>query len=237
VRYPDDPPEILDSWYAVFYFTVAFISDEKRERRVVASVNLWSNQAVPELAERIQHLPILPPWTEPRQYAAMMSVTEAYEVACGSVKEQATREAAQYQTRVRRRFGVEFARMSGYYERVVRELRQRQQREADHDRVDTLEQRIEATLAEREGKLRDLGQKSHLRVRARLTSACLLSQPKSYFKVIVDRKTNTRELTLAYDALLQRLELPVCESCRQETSYVHVTAECGFLCRACGEAS
>lgn len=233
VRYPSAPPQIRDAWYAVFNFTATFLSDEKRERRYVVPVNLWSNQLSMQLAERMPHLPILPAWTGRRRNAEKMPLDGAYEVACRAVKEFAAREAEQYQTRVRKRFDIEFARMSGYYEQVAGELRQRQERETDEERIETLEQRIGATLAEREGKLRDLGEKYHLRVRARLTSGCLLSQPKSFFKLFVDRKAKTRALTLVYDSLLERLELPVCEACHRETSHVHVSTECEFLCRSC----
>jgi hypothetical protein len=96
-----------------------------------------------------------------------------------------------------------------------------------------LAQKIESVQRERERKLRELGDTYGMRVRARLSSARCLWQPKAFFKVSIDRGSITRTLLLAYDGLLERLELPTCESCRCETRRLWASPSATLLCPAC----
>ncbi len=98
---------------------------------------------------------------------------------------------------------------------------------------DSLSQKIESAQRERERKLRELGENYGIRVRARLSSARCLWQPKAFFKVLIDRGATTRTLVLAYDGLLERLELPTCESCGQETGRLWASASARLVCPAC----
>ena len=97
----------------------------------------------------------------------------------------------------------------------------------------SLSQKIESAQRERERKLRELGETYGIRVRARLSSARCLWQPKAFFKVLIDRGSSTRALVLAYDGVLERLELPTCESCGQETSRLWASSSARLVCPAC----
>ncbi len=96
-----------------------------------------------------------------------------------------------------------------------------------------LAQKVEAARRERERKLRELGETYGIRTRARLASVRCLWQPKAFFKLLIDRGSITRTLTLAYDGLLERLEPPSCESCREETTRLRATSEARLLCPEC----
>ncbi len=94
-------------------------------------------------------------------------------------------------------------------------------------------QKIESAQRERERKLRELGETYGIRVRARLSSARCLWQPKAFFKVLIDRGSSTRALVLAYDGLLERLEPPTCESCGRETGRLWASSSARMICPAC----
>jgi hypothetical protein len=99
--------------------------------------------------------------------------------------------------------------------------------------TDSLSQKIESVQRERERKLRELGETYGMRVRARLSSARCLWQPKAFFNVQIDRGSSTRTLVLAYDGVLERLELPACESCGRETSRLWASPSARLLCPVC----
>lgn len=101
--------------------------------------------------------------------------------------------------------------------------------------TDVLSHKVESARRERERKLRELGETYGMRVRARLSSVRCLWQPKAFFKVHIDRGSSTRTLVLAYDGVLERLELPGCESCGRETTRLSASPIARLLCPACAE--
>ena len=232
VRYDESDPDVRCSYSVQFNFKVSFLSDERRERCYVIPVNLWSNQVNLALVE---HLAAATADERPAALADAPSVpvSQAYATAQLALRRLVGEEIARHQDRSRKRFGVEYLRISDYYAQVTRELESRR-RDGDEDRTRVLEGKLEAARAERERKLRELGEKYRLRLHARLTSARLLAQPKTFFRLLIDRGATTRTLTLAYDSLLGRLEPPVCEACHAETTRVHVSAQARLLCAGCG---
>ena len=235
VRYDTAEPDILRCHYAQFHFKVTFLSEERRERLYVVPINLWSNQPNPLLAERLPTLALEETPSLDLLEAPRVSAEESYATARRALREQMGEEIARHQERIRKRFAVEFGRIRDYYAQAIQESQRRREREGDEGRAEALAQKIAAAEAERERKLRELGETYRLRLRARLTSVRLLSQPKTFFKLFLDRGQTTRTLTLAYDSVLERLEPPVCESCRRETTRIHVAPEARLLCPACAQ--
>jgi hypothetical protein len=232
VRYDAGDPVVLRSYTVQFNFKVSFLTDERRERLYIVPVNLWSNQANLPLVE---HLAAASPAGAPPDSlpdAARVPISDAYATAQRALRRLVVEEIARHQDRIRKRFGVEYLRIGDYYEQVARELESRR-RDGDEGRARVLEAKLEAARAERQRKLHELGEKYHLCLSAKLTSARLLSQPKTFFRLLIDRGPTTRSLTLAYDSLLGRLEPPVCEACHEETTRVHVSQQVRFLCSAC----
>lgn len=232
VRHEGSDPDVRCSYSVQFNFKVSFLSDERRERCYVIPVNLWSNQVNLALVE---HLAAASAGERPAGFpdAPSVPVSAAYATAQLALRRLVGEEIARHQDRVRKRFSVEYLRISDYYEQVTREL-ERRRRDGDGDRTQALEGKLEAARAECQRKLRELGEKYRLRLHARLTSARLLAQPKTFFRLLIDRGATTRTLTLAYDSLLGRLEPPVCEACHAETTRVHVSAQARLLCAGCG---
>lgn len=232
VRYEGSDPDVRCSYSVQFNLKVSFLSDERRERCYVIPVNLWSNQVNLALVE---HLAAAEAGERPARFpdAPSVPVSAAYATAQLALRRLVGEEIARHQDRSRKRFSVEYLRISDYYEQVTRELESRR-RDGDQGRTRALEGKLVAARAERERKLRELGEKYRLHLHARLTSARLLAQPKTFFRLLIDRGATTRTLTLAYDSLLGRLEPPVCEACHAETTRVHVSAQARMLCAGCG---
>lgn len=234
LRFSADEPDILNDAYVQFNFRVTFFSDERRERLYSTPVSLRTNRASLLLAERLpvlQMAEIQAPWPD----APRCSVQEAYATARATLGAQIQEETDRRKALIHKRFAVEAARVSDYYTQLAQDLERRAEREADPARTAALSQKVEAARSERERKLRELGETYHLRVRAQLTSARLLTQPKSFFNVQVDRGQATRTLTLVYDSVLERLEPPLCDHCHREATRLHVSHAGEILCVACAE--
>ncbi len=262
-RHEYDEPEVRLSATAQFDFRVAFLSEERRERLYVVPVNLFSNQVQPLLAERLAGLTVQAEPAVRFPEAPMVRIQTAYETACRALSRRVAEEAARHQVRVAQRFAVELARISDYYGKAIADLERRRVREprraaagavgreapargardtapaaggepdATAASFDTLSHKIRSVQGERERKLRELGETYGLRVRARLSSVRCLWQPKAFFNLQIDRGSSTRTLVLAYDGLLERVELPSCESCGRETDRLSASPPARLLCPEC----
>ncbi len=236
-RYQDAEAEVCLSASVQFDFKVVFLCEERRERVYVVPVNLFSGQVDLELAARLPGLPIEDSaegrWPE----AQMISVESAHQTASEALRRLVREEAARQQVRVGRRFAVEFARIRDYYADAIAGLERRRDREQRRTvalaKMDVFAQKLEAAGGERERKLRELGETYGIRTRARLASARCLWQPKVFFKLLLDRGSATRSLTLAYDGLRERVELPDCDACRQPTASLRASSTAQLLCPSC----
>lgn len=253
-RYQDDAAEVRLAAIAQFDFKVTFVSEERRERIYVVPVDLCSGQPHPDLAARLPGLAITPDAGTVAPEAPTVPVETAYQTAQWMLRQLVMDEASRQQVRAGRRFAVEAARIGEYYERAIESLERRRERERLHSpeamtaaraapephegaaipsRADGLAHKIEAARAERERKLRELGETYKVRARALLASARWLWQPKVFFQVMLDRGSVTRSLTLVYDGLLERLELPLCETCRTPTARLRASSTARLQCPTC----
>ncbi len=238
-RYEQDEADVMLSATTQFDFKVMFFSEERRERQYVVPVNLFSNQVQSLLTERLAGLTIESEPVAKLPEVGLVAIETAYQTACDALRRMVAAEAARQQVRVTQRFGVEFARISNYYGEVIAELERRRERElrraVEAASKAALSHKIESAQRERERKLRELGETYGIRVRARLSSVRCLWQPKAFFKLLIDRGSSTRTLVLAYDGLLERLELPVCDSCRCETNRLWASPTAQLLCPKCAK--
>ena len=238
VRHDGNEPDVLDTRYAQFNFRVTYLSDEKREQCHTIPVNLWSGHVNLALAGRLEEPPTADPDGLQRPEAPAIPVEQAYATAREALQQCVGVESRHHRDRIEKRFGVEFARVSGYYDQIAHDLRLRRRAAepaADPAAEDGLARKLHAAQVERQRKLQELGEKYRLRTHARLTSARILVQAKTYFTLLLDRGSATRRLVLCYDSWLERLEPPACESCRMGTTRVHVTPDARMLCPSCAE--
>lgn len=234
VRHDGSEPDVLDTRYAQFNFRVTYLSDEKREQCHTIPVNLWSGQVNHALAERFEALSTADLDGVQRLEVTAVPVEQAYATAREALRQWVGDESRHHRDRIEKRYGVEFARVSGYYDQIAHDLRLRRRPDAPAAE-DVLARKLHAAEAERQRKLQELGEKYRLRTYARLTSARILVQAKTYFTLLLDRGAVTRRLMLCYDSWLERLEPPACEHCRAGTIRVHVTSDARMLCPSCAE--
>ncbi len=235
VRHDAGSPDVLDARYAQFNFRVTYLSDEKRERLYSIPVNLRSGHVNLRLAARLDGSAPDDPNETHRPEAAAIPMRHAYAAAQDGLRRLVDGESCDRRVRVENRFGVEFVRVNEYYDQIVKDLQLRRLGN-DSEAAERLAQKLSGTEAERARKLHELGEKHRLHVLARLTSACIMVQAKTFFTVLLDRGATTRHLQLCYDSWLERLELPTCEGCHAETARVHVATDARLLCGACSEA-
>jgi hypothetical protein len=237
-RYFDNEITMMQAATMQFDFKVAFVSEERRERIYSVPVNGVSGHFDAALAARLNELPISDESDVALPSAPRVSVPTAYEAARHALSQMVEADAARQQQRVRRRFAVELARTRDYYAGVIQSLERRRNRERRNaagpgSGIAGLERKIAAAREERERKLRELGDSYGIRTRARLASVRLLWRPKVFFRLTIERGTAVRSLTLVYDGLTERLELPACDACRKPAARLRATSSAQLLCPDC----
>lgn len=229
----DGDAEVRLAWYAQFNFSVAYVSDGVREMLYVVPVNLWSNQANWDLAERLAGLPVVSETPEGIPETPRVPLKTAYATAQSVLREVVAAEALRQQQQKASELTTQFEHIREPFSQKIARLQKRQEKQTEEAQKEKLSRKVEALRTEEERRLQELAKKHRLETRASLVSARLLSQPKTFFDLQLDRGAATRTLALAYDPLLERVEPPGCEGCRRETTRIHFTESSKLLCDAC----
>jgi hypothetical protein len=148
---------------------------------------------------------------------------------------------------LRRRRQREFAQLREYYEVIDQEIRARARRalKRKDDAALTAERsRLEATAQAFRSRAADLVDRYRVRVRLEPILAVVCTLPVHLVTTRVHRRSASRTLPLAWNAIDRLLELPRCDGCGTGTSVaslcderVHVLcAGCQRLCETCGRA-
>jgi hypothetical protein len=115
--------------------------------------------------------------------------------------------------RAARYLELDRARLTGYYDDTVRDLRRRIGRASDGARRTSLEDKLATAQAEREAKLADVEAKYRLRVELELLNVQVIVQPKVFLPVRVGNRTAKTEHVVVWDPLLHRIEPLACDVC------------------------
>jgi hypothetical protein len=233
IRSDDSPPKIKDSYYAVHFFRVEYVSDERREQIISSAIDLTTMRPNQEFADRLPHLAIDGEKAPAAEWYSGDRLERAFAVAQGDLMAHVKSHADTMLSNARRRFDVESQRLSEYYAQVELELQRRLRSETDKAKQAVISDKIAISKADGERKIFELGEKYRIRPRATLTSMVLIRQPKTFFDLLVDRGPLTRRVTFVYDSLLDRLELPLCDKCENEMTTVTVTSKGAHLCPEC----
>lgn len=233
LRSDDAPPKIKDSYYAVFYFTVEYISDERREQVVTCAVDLGTMRPNRLFAERLEHLSIMSESAPSEEWYSGDRLERAFAAARDDLIERVRQHADSMLANARRRFEVESQRLTEYYGQVAAELERRAQKELVESKRAGILDKIAVSRSDGERKIVELSEKYRIRPRATLSSLLLIRQPKTYFDLLVDRGPLTRRVAYVYDSLLDRLELPLCDRCKKEMTSVTASPSGEHLCPDC----
>jgi hypothetical protein len=233
VRLPEDEAAVEQASVAQFDFIVTLASDEKEESLHSVVIDLWTGlpcSVLSGIAARLETDPAGPSAGK----RVCLTVAQAYEAARATLQKWMEPRITRHQALVTRRLRDEWARMKLYYRGMVEDLERRTQRAGGSgERAGALREKIAATREEEAVKLAELAEKYRLRPSARLTAARVLTYPRLFATVMLDRKQTSRALELCWDPLIGRLRLPACENCRQETAHLELYRDDRLLCPAC----
>ena len=220
--------------YLLFNFQVSYLSDEKREEVHTVVVDSGTLQPAPTLQAEWQRMRLEPkrdfyvPDAERLPDAARLAAV--YQRAIELLQKQIANSVTSYRRRASRHFEMEGLRINAFYEDTGEELRRRLQRTEEPERRRILEQKIEASEAERQRKLADAAAKHHLRVGLTLLNAAVITQPKVRGRVQVQNRYATAEASAVFDPLTGALELPSCHVCHDGAGTIRLCSNGHLAC-------
>jgi hypothetical protein len=164
-----------------------------------------------------------------------------YPLAARVAREEAAARVAFIEQSANRRLARDYERMESYYSGMLAQVEKRAARRvADPQAAEKERARIAALRLDHAAKLKDLIRKYSLRVQFELTDVLIVSLPVHAISVKLLRKKEERPVTLAWNALLRRLDTPVCESCTGRARPLHLCDKASgtlhVLCAACWRA-
>ncbi len=137
---------------------------------------------------------------------------------------------------LRRRRERDFTRLREYYEAIDEEIRRRVRRALKKDaaaaKADT--SRLEATAQAFRGRVADLVDRYRVRVRLDPIAAVVCTLPAHRVTARIHRRSASRTIAVAWNAIDRALELPRCDGCGAGTSAATLCDErVHLLCSVC----
>jgi hypothetical protein len=148
---------------------------------------------------------------------------------------------------LRRRRERDFTRLREYYEAIDEEIRRRARRaltKKDEAAAKADTSRLEATAQAFRGRVADLVDRYRVRVRLEPLAAVISTLPVHHVTARIQRRSASRTITVAWNAVDRGLELPACDGCGTGTSMatlcddrVHLLCSgCHPRCQTCGRS-
>lgn len=233
----DDAEYPFACHYLLFNFQVSYLSDEKREEVRTVILDAGTLQPALKLEEGWQRMRLEPARafhvTDVDRLPDAARLAAIYRRAVQLLQHQIAESVASYRRRASRHFEMESVRINTFYDDTREELRRRSDRTEEAERRKTLEQKMEASEAERERKLADVSAKHHLRVSLTLLNAAVITQPKVRGRVQVQNRYASAEASVVFDPLTGSLELPSCHVCHDGAAIIHLCANGHLACEGC----
>ena len=215
---------IATAWtrYLVLLLRFAAVSDEKHEGILYAAFNLATGSAVDGSVETLLHAAAAAPGgTAPRppdgvRVPDFWPDDRIAEVLARALPQRIEGRLAPFLAGMRRRQQRDLAHLTGYYDDLRRECVSPRRRgrtagaSADEAAVAA---KLEAIARDYAAKVGDLRQRYAVTVEAEWIQALELVMPVQRFTLLLRRRKGERRLTLDYNPLVRRLEVPPCEHC------------------------
>ena len=224
----------------VFWFEVAFISDQREQEVLPLAVDLYHGRQVRHLdllldETRLSEAPsvVLPE-------APGVGRSAAYKIARAQVLRSVASLANVRARDLNRQLDIQVARMTRYFDDLQQELEAQAKRGRDEVSAEKFESRRGALAHERESRIAELRRKSTLRAQLRLLITLVVHQPKlQILAAVVDTKARSGQpnaegmsLRLIWDPLAEALEAIPCQVCRRPTFELASRAAL-LMCPAC----
>lgn len=228
--------------YVGFLVQFELLADE----RIAGITEVWVNattRSVPGLDGLISRL--LSPREGTVDATAELTV---FDDVRGIVADSWARGAALARTRVenrlqdaiaslRRRRERDYTRLREYYEAIDEEIRRRARRaltKNDEAAAKANTTRLEATAQAFRGRVAELVERYRGRVRLEPLAAVVSTLPVHHVTARIHRRSASRTITVAWNAIDRALELPACDGCGTGTSTAALCDDrVHLLCSAC----
>lgn len=211
----------------LFYFQVAYLSDDKQEDIVPVLFHPFLGRALPYGPYECAML------ARDNELGLEEIILPPLDVLYEAVKEAAvfsTQDRCKlYQGREQKRFELESCRVKEYFVLARQDLERRMLREGlAEEKKKVLLAKIRVLEAEQERKLKDLEEKHRLVVQFRLVNAAKIFVPQILAKVTIEGRgiTQSGVLTVFWDSILKETFLPACPFCRGEMTHIAVCPRC-----------
>lgn len=227
---------LLRCEYIRFDFTVRFLSDEKQEAIYPVLVDTLAAREVSYqmdwlksifFAAEVEPLGQIPPGSH-------CGYGKAYQIAKDGLSQAVEKDLADFRQRMAGYLQGEEKRLQAYYVGTKAEISRRMSRlDAGDPRRQKLEQKMAATEADYQKRLKDVRNKFQVAVEAELDSLVVYVLPKVKLQVQVQHKTQTAVVEFFYNLAAGQLELPYCPKCQQPFSVVHIAKDGAIRCPGC----
>jgi hypothetical protein len=212
--------------YIRFTFKAALVTDEKQEQLVSVLMDAQNGYAVPKL-DHLEHQAILetenafknlsiapPRWLPSESQPLSRPVLERLlERAAHAARDALAEPIAHLTHRATRFLELDRARLEQYYADMEHNLEQRRDRSSDEGRRASLQDKLQATRAERQAKLVDVEAKYRLRIELELLNLLVITLPKLTLPVEIKHRATQVTRTVVWNPLLHQIEPLPCDVC------------------------
>ncbi|MGA1874998.1 MAG: hypothetical protein ACMUIA_05285, partial [bacterium] len=158
-----------------------------------------------------------------------------YRRACAIARKRIGHVLADFEKSLNRRMRRDIERLIEYYQTLIQQIEEKiRKKQLSKEEIEREESRIQATQLELKRKAVDQQERYSLKVEVDLINALRIFMPVVKAVYEIKRKQKARKLDLIWNPLIKDLELPVCESCYEETRGLFLCDErLHFLCPRC----
>jgi len=120
-----------------------------------------------------------------------------------------------------------------YYDKDIRSLKQKIKKyknRAEELKKEGYEERIKG---EERFQIQDEVYKHSLRIDNNLINVSIIYYPSFLFSLLLKKGGIERNLDVSYDALLKKLDYPICDSCKDSTKEINLCANGHVVCKKC----
>jgi hypothetical protein len=222
---------------AFFWFRAEFVSDQKEQELLLASLDL-------HYGRQVRHREKLLDWSRLSEQASQalpdaprLSLVDAYPLARAEILRTLAPLAHSRDRELRDRLQRHAARMKRYYADLRGELDSAAGRTKDAAEAEAKRQtRLQAIDREERLRIAELHQKNSLRVELHLCNCLVVQQPKLLVHTALSAPKRPRvALQLVWDPLVEALEAVPCAKCNRPTLMLGIDRQGRAICEGCAE--
>lgn len=229
------PPRVVRQWleahvFRGFSFRAVLRSLEKTEELLEIVVDGSTGLVVSDFAGWWANVVAAgePAWQLPE--APVLPLADLYRAACREAERQARERAFALQEQAKGRLAREMARVSGYYNRMIREIEDKLAATGDEAKKERLVEQLAAVEADRQRREKDTLDRYAVEAELYLDHLVDYRLPLLHVGLEVQHKKQVLPATVLYNPFAHRLETPVCPLCGRPSPRLHPDGENRLVC-------